>query len=169
MSLGDFGTRENPGLNSIPMDNTYWVCNRNTWHPLPAVNNWWGTPTPYEYLERFIGPVSYRPWLVEPPDGGQSAGATEERWPCFAVRPTLVRERCAIAWTVERAGNASVRIYDASGRVVTTLADRCMAPGRYSAVWDGHTTSGACVPNGVYVCRVESASGSRCSKVAVMR
>lgn len=168
-SLGDFGSVGSPGLNSV-VDNFYYVLNLNSRFALPAVYNWWGTPLPSP--GRFIGPVSYYPWLTQPPqggDGGQSAGAAGVTQPRFGVWPTPLRGRGTIAWTVDAAGPASVRIYDASGREVRELVNRRMMPGRYTAEWDGCRADGSLLPNGVYVCKVETPTGVDRQKVTVLR
>ena len=49
-----------------------------------------------------------------------------------------------------RAGHASVALYDASGRLVRTVADGSFAAGRQSVAYDGRAEDGARLAAGVY-------------------
>ena len=72
--------------------------------------------------------------------------------------------------SVMHAGNAKVhfglangdrvkiRMYDVTGRLVRTLADRSFAAGEYDLSWDGSDDSGSQVARGVYFARVEYAT-----------
>ncbi len=52
---------------------------------------------------------------------------------------------------LETAGHAKVLVYDAAGRLMETLVDGPLAPGRHELLFDGGR-----VPPGVYFCRVEA-------------
>jgi hypothetical protein len=58
-----------------------------------------------------------------------------------------------LSYAVPYRGNVSLDIFDAAGRNVRTLVNGRSEAGRYSAVWDGRTQSGALVPAGVYLYR----------------
>lgn len=45
-----------------------------------------------------------------------------------------------------------IRIFDALGRVVRTLANRDFMPGTHSLVWDGRDDAGIALPSGTYFC-----------------
>ena len=55
---------------------------------------------------------------------------------------------------LERAGRLDVRILDAAGRRVATLASGPRDPGDYSFAWDGRGRDGRAAPPGVYLLRV---------------
>ncbi|MBN2184479.1 MAG: T9SS type A sorting domain-containing protein [Candidatus Krumholzibacteriota bacterium] len=48
----------------------------------------------------------------------------------------------------------SLKIYDASGKLLLTLKDGEMGPGVYKVLWDGKNSSGSRVTSGVYFCRL---------------
>jgi hypothetical protein len=48
----------------------------------------------------------------------------------------------------------TLRVYDVSGRLVTTLVDETKSPGRYEATWRGVDRVGAAVSTGVYFYRL---------------
>jgi hypothetical protein len=72
--------------------------------------------------------------------------------------------------SVMRAGNARIhfglasadhvriRMYDVTGRLVRTLADRSFNAGEYDLAWDGADDSGNQVARGVYFARIEYAT-----------
>jgi len=63
----------------------------------------------------------------------------------------------------------SLKIFDATGRLVRTLVDRRLEPGFYLEAWDGRNNAGHEIPSGVYFCRLASGRGSRMEKVIVIR
>jgi hypothetical protein len=71
----------------------------------------------------------------------------------IAVSPNPFGRNARLSYAVPQRGNVSLAIFDAAGRTVRTLASGRSEPGRFSAVWDGRSQSGAMVPNGVYLYR----------------
>jgi hypothetical protein len=58
-----------------------------------------------------------------------------------------------IRYNVDRAGVASLKVYDVTGRMVRSLVDRRHDPGEYEVVWDGRNQAGVELATGVYFCR----------------
>lgn len=67
------------------------------------------------------------------------------------------------------AGDASLSIYDVSGRLVRTLADGQLPPGRHTAAWDGRDAAGRLAGAGVYFARLEYAGARRSCRVVIGR
>jgi hypothetical protein len=84
------------------------------------------------------------------------------------VQPNPFRASARIEWALPKAGEASLTVYDASGRLVRTLTSGRHAAGRFVAVWDGSDEDGRPVGSGVYVCRYQ-AGGQQLSKKLVLR
>lgn len=170
-SYPDLGTEAAAGNNSILMGNTVWVANYNN-DEVRAELNWWGTDEPDEY-DKFIGSVDYVPWLTEPPggEGGQSAGSS--RMPMVTKLgecwPNPVAGRGRIAYQIGAAGVVSLRVHDASGRLVRTLCSGLRQPGFYTATWEGTDSRGRQVPSGVYFYRLNAPGASGVKKAVVMR
>lgn len=61
--------------------------------------------------------------------------------------------------------DVSLRIVDASGRVVATLADGRLEPGAHTLAWDGRDSAGRPVPSGVYFGLLRTADGDLQTKV----
>jgi hypothetical protein len=58
-----------------------------------------------------------------------------------------------------------VQIFDVEGRVVRTLLDGPIAPGRHAITWDGSDDSGATVAPGAYFCRLERPEGTETRRI----
>lgn len=86
----------------------------------------------------------------------------------FAIQkivPNPVRERTAdIFFSIPTTAKASLKIYDAAGRVVTTIVDGVTKKGLQKVTWDARDFS-----NGVYFCRLESEHGTDTRKVVLMK
>jgi hypothetical protein len=65
--------------------------------------------------------------------------------------------------------HATVRIYDAAGRVVRTLLDNDQAPGNYKLLWTGTDDSGAKVAGGTYFLRFKSGSFTATKRLVLIR
>jgi subtilisin family serine protease len=85
------------------------------------------------------------------------------------VRPNPLRTRVSLAYAVPVAGRVSIKVYDATGRVVRDLVSQNMAAGRYSVTWDGSAANGKRVANGVYFCQLTTAVGARQQKIVVAK
>jgi flagellar hook assembly protein FlgD len=70
-----------------------------------------------------------------------------------AVGPNPFRRSTRLSYAVPYRGNVSLDIFDAVGRNVKTLVSGRSEPGRFDAIWDGRSQSGALVPGGVYLYR----------------
>ena len=63
----------------------------------------------------------------------------------------------------------TLRIFDASGRVVRTLLDGNTEPGAYATIWDGRDETDTRLPSGVYFARMDAGSFSAVSKMTLLR
>jgi hypothetical protein len=172
----DLGTTEDPddpGNNSILLDNTYWVRNTNM-PPSPSVyaqGNWWGTPHPETCPGKFSGEsVVYAPWLKSPPGGfggGQSAATREVSTgpELFAPVPNPIRSAASVRYQVGTAGPISLRVFDLSGRSVRTLVSTRAEPGRYAMSWDRRDDAQRRLAEGIYFLRLNESGFVKTVKV----
>ena len=65
--------------------------------------------------------------------------------------------------------NVSLRVYDASGRLVRVLANGERDAGAYSFVWDGRNDSGKEAESGIYFYRLEAGSFAETKKMILVR
>ncbi len=63
----------------------------------------------------------------------------------------------------------TIRVYDVAGRLVTTLVDGTVEPGRYAATWDGRSDAGEAVGSGVYFCVMETPEYHATSKMMLLK
>ncbi len=68
-----------------------------------------------------------------------------------------------------KAGRATLSVYDLAGRRLRLLVREILAAGPHAAAWDGRDETGALCPAGTYVLRLESPSGIRTEKFALLR
>jgi hypothetical protein len=74
--------------------------------------------------------------------------------PRVRVTPNPFSTETAFEFTLPDAAAVSLRIYDATGRLVETLVDSQRGPGPHVAIWPGHDTAGRAVPSGMYFYRL---------------
>jgi flagellar hook assembly protein FlgD len=67
----------------------------------------------------------------------------------------LSRGQATIHFGLSRADRVEVKVFDVSGRLVRTLADRQFGAGTHDLVWDGVDNVGRQVARGVYFTQVK--------------
>lgn len=101
---------------------------------------------------------------VEP----EGATATP-RFALLGNAPNPFNPETAIRFEIERPGPVRLRIYAPSGRLVRTLVDQPLAPGRYRTVWDGRDGRGTPVGSGVYVYEISTQGRSMARKMTLLK
>lgn len=97
---------------------------------------------------------------------GAAAGAFAS---ALVSTPNPFNPETTIRFTLDRRGQASLLIYDVSGRLVRRLVDDELAAGPHEVLWDGRDQSGRSVTPGVYFSCLESAGQSAMRKVVLMK
>jgi len=82
--------------------------------------------------------------------------------------PNPVRKCAVINWMVTQPGHVTVQVLDNAGRVVRTVQDGYMEPGRYTGKWDGTDDTGMRTANGIYFYSLVSASCRSVQKTVLM-
>ncbi|MBX7109022.1 MAG: T9SS type A sorting domain-containing protein [Chitinophagales bacterium] len=83
--------------------------------------------------------------------------------------PNPVSHSATIQWNVSTPGNCSLKIYDVSGRWITTLAEGAMDAGTYQINWNIDDGRHVAVSNGIYLLRLETSTQSATQKLLVVR
>ncbi len=85
----------------------------------------------------------------------------------FALRcaPNPLREGGVVSFTLPRAGEAELVLFDLAGRRVRTLAHGAHAAGARSVRWDGIDDLGRLTPPGVYMCRLRTPDRSEAIRI----
>jgi len=83
--------------------------------------------------------------------------------------PNPFNPMTSIAFDLPRPGHVRVQIFDASGRLVRTLADEVMPAGAQAIQWNGQNDGGQGVASGVYFSRVTSGDESANRRMTLVR
>ena len=83
--------------------------------------------------------------------------------------PNPVRNRAIISYSVGTEGPVSLKVYDLTGREITTLINQVQGPGNYRVEWDGRDNHGSMVSSGTYFYRMVSGSFTDGKKLVVVR
>jgi hypothetical protein len=70
--------------------------------------------------------------------------------------PNPFSRQTAIRYNLPKECDVALRVYNSTGRVVTTLVSGKQRPGRYTVRWDMTGVSRSRLPNGTYFCRLEA-------------
>jgi M6 family metalloprotease-like protein len=148
----------NTGPSSIAAEYNYWGddCVEPTW---------------------FSGPVDYSPWTdathtIEFTEC--SSDVAEGPAPSVAYarpgfpNPTTTTS-CVAFGLPDPGGAVTLRVYNASGRLVRTLVDDVLPSGRHSAVWDRRDDRGEVVASGIYFYRLDAPGLEARGKVVVLK
>lgn len=100
----------------------------------------------------------------------QAATPTEFSSVCSYPNPfnsSAVIEFSIRSLTEEGVG-VKVEVYNIGGRLVATLLDEDLKPGRYELRWDGKNREGAEVSSGVYLCRLCAGDSRKIHKMVLL-
>jgi hypothetical protein len=87
----------------------------------------------------------------------------------YTPQPNPARTHVAIRYSLCAEIRVRMTLHDLTGRVVRTLADGVMRPGRYSANWDGRDLRARSLANGVYFVRFAAGDCRATEKVVLQR
>ncbi|MFH1502271.1 MAG: BNR-4 repeat-containing protein [Candidatus Eisenbacteria bacterium] len=104
------------------------------------------------------------PAATDVPDGVVAAGVK-----LYPNQPNPFSGSTEIAYALGSGGRVSLRVYDASGRVVRAVVDDELPAGRHSAVWDGRDGRGHLVASGVYFVRLEADGRTETRRAVLVR
>lgn len=81
----------------------------------------------------------------------------------------MTASRSKVFFGLAKTDRVQVRVYDVSGRLIRTLADRTFQAGNHSIEWDGTADNGARVARGVYFTQVSSKTYTSAQKLTVLQ
>lgn len=88
----------------------------------------------------------------------------------ITVSPNPFKAVTRVEWLGAGEEPISLEIYDASGRLVRTLAKiQTIEPKAYTTVWDGRDSNGKLLPSGVYFCKLKVGNFKVLKKVILLR
>ncbi|MDI6809761.1 MAG: FlgD immunoglobulin-like domain containing protein [Candidatus Eisenbacteria bacterium] len=82
--------------------------------------------------------------------------------------PNPMSPSATISFSVKTDGKVSLRVFDASGRLVRTLIDSKLKAGGHTVAWDGKNDRGVRLGSGVYFYQIETECGFKSTKKIVI-
>lgn len=83
--------------------------------------------------------------------------------------PNPIGSSASICFELEEHGYTTVRIFDLSGREVSTLLEQELVSGFHSVQWNGCTDEGQQLSSGLYLCRIESGGVVETSELCLLK
>jgi flagellar hook assembly protein FlgD len=83
-------------------------------------------------------------------------------------RANPFRGSTTIAFTLQSPEQTSLKVFDASGRLVRSLLDEPRTAGLHSMIWDGRDNEGHGVASGVYFYRLETGAFSETRRMVLV-
>jgi hypothetical protein len=87
----------------------------------------------------------------------------------YAAHPNPFNPSTRIPFELEGRGHVFVQVYDIAGRLVRTLVDESLSPGKHEAVWDGRSESGEAVSSGVYFIKMKAGPFTAVQKTVLVK
>jgi hypothetical protein len=85
------------------------------------------------------------------------------------ARPNPFNPLTVIGYTLERAGDAEITVYDVAGRRVRRLASGATPAGYHEVTWDGRDDAGRRVASGVYLYRLRAGDVAETKKMVLLK
>jgi len=74
-----------------------------------------------------------------------------------------------ISFSLDTEADVTLRVYDISGRIVRTLAERRMGPGVHTEEWDGRSDTGGEAASGIYFYRLTAGERTLTRKAVLLK
>lgn len=83
--------------------------------------------------------------------------------------PNPFNPETTISFSLKESGNAELKVYNAKGQLVRTLAKGTMDAGEHRLVWDGRDDRGSSVASGIYFYRLMTKNYQETKKMILMK
>jgi hypothetical protein len=108
-------------------------------------------------------------WLAPGISAVEDPAATWSSETCLNASPNPFPSFTQLAVDVPPEGATQLAVYDPTGRLVRTLSEGRLAPGRHAVSWDGRDNAGRGVGDGVYLIRLAGPSFASVRRVTRVR
>jgi len=116
--------------------------------------------------------ITYEVTEIEYDDMVSSGMAEDERpltLKLYAVTPNPAGSQATIRYALPQATRVSLKVYDASGRMVKALEDAEQTAGVHSIHWNGTDDAGREMASGVYFCRLQTGDEHRIGRIVLIQ
>jgi hypothetical protein len=83
----------------------------------------------------------------------------------LGIHPNPARDEVSVSFGVHQPQRVRIALYDATGRLISRLADRPYDIGFHSVSWDGFDAGGRRAADGIYFLRLDGASSTTTRKI----
>jgi hypothetical protein len=83
--------------------------------------------------------------------------------------PNPFARETVIRFDLTQTADVQLRVFDATGRLVRTLARGLYPPGRHALTWDGRGNDGHVLSAGIYFLRMRSDQEEACRRIILVR
>jgi hypothetical protein len=83
--------------------------------------------------------------------------------------PNPFNPTTTIKFSIAKTGNVSIKIYDMTGRLVKTIINQNMTPGKYDVKWTSTNDNNQFVASGVYFYRIETSEFTDTKKMVLVK
>ncbi len=94
--------------------------------------------------------------------------AAVEEFELSSIAPNPSFGPATVRFAIAQEARVSIAVVDVQGRLVATLIDGPMAPGRYQAAWDGRSANGP-ASAGVYFARMSAGRFTKVQRFVLTR
>jgi hypothetical protein len=134
-------------------------------------------PSARSFVDREVGPATpYRYTLVVIGENGDEAAWFSRTVTTAAGTlrleqnvPNPFNPQTTITFELPAAGRVRLDVFDVAGRLVATLHDGNLPPGRHRLDWDGLDGGGRALPTGAYFCRLTAGKKSLSRKMLLLK
>jgi len=109
----------------------------------------------------------FRSIATDTPEGGPAVRSFVNALGGNAPNP--FRDETSISYSVAGPSHVALRIFDVTGRRVSTLEDRVLPSGEFRTRWDGRNDQGRSVASGVYFYRIDIGGWSRTERLVKLK
>lgn len=87
----------------------------------------------------------------------------------ISVYPNPTSGSATVSFSINKSLPTQVKVFDVQGKLVATLLNSEIPAGEYALVWDGKSTSGEQLCNGIYFVKISNSQMSVSKKLILMR
>ncbi|MCK5597315.1 MAG: hypothetical protein KAJ04_07690, partial [Candidatus Eisenbacteria sp.] len=102
-------------------------------------------------------------------EGYEASGSIPTVFRLVQNSPNPFNPVTKVAYHVPSESRVTIRVFDVTGRLVTTLVDGVVEPGRHAAIWNGTNDRGESVGSGVYFCAMVAGEFQTSTKMLLLK
>jgi hypothetical protein len=106
---------------------------------------------------------------ISPISVKQISGEVPNKFELAQNYPNPFNPTTTIKFNIAKTSNVSIKIYDLTGKLVNTIVNQKMNPGKYDVKWTSTNSEGKFVASGVYFYRIETGEFTDTKKMILVK